>query len=178
MKALKALLPLIVCSLLLILLWRGLSLHPSEVPSPLVNQKLPEFTASDLLNPSKIASNQDFYSHVTLVNVWASWCYICAEEHAFLMELAKEHDIFIYGLNYKDTAADAKKWLDEKGNPYRVIAFDPEGKTGMEWGVYGAPETFLIDKKGMVRYKVIGALTREMWENKLKSLMLEMESEK
>lgn len=163
--------------LVIIFLWRGLSLHPSEVPSPLINKTIPAFELPTLHYPSKLISNKDFIGHITLLNVWATWCVACAEEHRFLLELAKNEYLTIYGLDYKDNALDALKWLKENGNPYKMVAFDKDGEVAIDWGVYGTPETFLVDKKGIIRYKQIGPITPEVWEQNLKPIVQQIRNE-
>lgn len=168
--------PLIIFAIIVMVLWRGLSLHPNQVPSPLVNKAAPPFQLPTLF-AAKQATQKDFLGKVTLFNVWASWCYACAEEHEFILHLAKDEHVNFYGLNYKDDPETAKKWLQENGNPYQVVAVDHAGIAAIDWGVYGAPETFIIDKKGIIRYKHIGPITAEAWEQKLKPLLVKLEQE-
>ena len=175
-KHLKLILPLSLFLCIVVFLWRGLSLEPSLVPSPLIDKPIPEFKLPTLFDSEEETSNDDLIGRVSLVNVWATWCYACIEEHGFLLRLANTQDIMIYGLNYKDAIA-AKKWLDERGNPYNQIAFDQKGQTAIDWGVYGTPETFIIDKKGIIRYKHIGPITSEVWENKLNPLVQQLRNE-
>lgn len=176
-KHLKLILPLSLFLCIVVFLWRGLSLEPSLVPSPLIDKPIPEFKLPTLFDSEEETSNDDLIGRVSLVNVWATWCYACIEEHGFLLRLANTQDIMIYGLNYKDDAIAAKKWLDERGNPYNQIAFDQKGQTAIDWGVYGTPETFIIDKKGIIRYKHIGPITSEVWENKLNPLVQQLRNE-
>jgi len=173
----RFLLPLIVFTLIIAILWRGLALHPSQIPSPLLNKPAPSFQLPTLSNPKKTTSNKDFMGHITLMNVWASWCFACAEEHELLLQLAKNQGITLYGLNYKDDVLAAKKWLKEHGNPYQTVAVDETGNAAIDWGVYGTPETFIIDKKGIIRYKQIGAITPEIWEQNLKPLIQQLRNE-
>jgi cytochrome c biogenesis protein CcmG/thiol:disulfide interchange protein DsbE len=175
-KQLRFALPLIIFLFIFILLWRGLALHPNLVPSPLIGKPTPAFELPQLLS-TKPTSNKDFLGHTTLLNVWATWCSTCAEEHATLLELAENEHIILYGLDYKDDANAAKKWLKENGNPYQLVAFDKMGDVAIDWGVYGTPETFIIDKKGIVRYKQIGAITAEKWEQEIKPLMQKLDAE-
>jgi cytochrome c biogenesis protein CcmG/thiol:disulfide interchange protein DsbE len=164
---LRFILPLLLFLSVIIILWRSLSLHPNEIPSPLINKPTPTFTLPTLgLHPRTI-DNKEFSAHISVVNVWATWCYACAAEHAFLFTLAKNPDFILYGLNYKDDSEAARKWLQERGNPYQKVLVDVSGDTSIDWGVYGAPETFIIDKKGIIRYKQIGPLTPEVWEEKM-----------
>jgi cytochrome c biogenesis protein CcmG/thiol:disulfide interchange protein DsbE len=158
--------PFIVFLLIACVLWRGLKLHPGQIPSPLLNKAAPAFELMDLLTGTKVGTQQ-FQGHVSLFNVWATWCYACAQEHELLVALARSNDFVLYGLDYKDDAAKAKMWLREHGNPYQSIAFDKSGDVAIDWGVYGSPETFLIDKHGIVRYKQIGPITEDVWEQEL-----------
>jgi len=130
---------------------------PREVPTPLIGKPAPVFDLPLLLQQGNI-TEQDLKGHVTLVNVWASWCFACRQEHEVVKFLARQ-GVRVIGLNYKDQGPDAKQWLDQLGNPYQKIAVDLEGRTGIDWGVYGAPETFLVDQQGIIRHKVIGPLT-------------------
>lgn len=169
-------LPLLVFFVIAIILWRGLGLHPNQVPSPLINKAVPTFSLATLID-GKLTSNKDFAGKITLVNVWATWCYACAQEHPFLLELSQRSDITLYGLDYKDDKTVAKKWLKQHGNPYKIIAVDQDGTAAIDWGVYGTPETFIVDKKGIIRYKHIGPLTQDVWEQKLKPLIDKIRSE-
>lgn len=167
---LRYILPLLIFICIAIILWRGLGLNPTQIPSPLIGKPAPSFTLPNLLN-NKLTSDKDFQGHVTLVNVWATWCFACAEEHAFLVELAKDPDVRLFGLNYKDDTEAAKKWLKQYGNPYRIVAADKTGNVSINWGVYGAPETFVVDKHGIIRLKYTGPLTPAAWEQTLKPLI-------
>ena len=149
--------PLIAFAVLVVLLAIGLTLNPRLVPSPLIGKPAPEFELPLLLKDGSF-SNKDLIGHVTLVNVWASWCFACRQEHETVKHLSR-NGVRIIGLNYKDESDDAKQWLAKLGNPYQSIAVDYDGRIGIDWGVYGAPETFLIDKKGIIRHKVIGPLS-------------------
>lgn len=168
---LKYLLPLGLFVGLLILLGVGLTLNPREVPSPLIGKPAPEFALPSLDNPSQTISPEIFKGKVSLFNVWASWCVACRQEHPFLLELARREGVEIYGLDYKDSREAGLNWLTKLGNPYRVSAFDADGKVGIDWGVYGVPETFVIDQKGVIRYKHIGPITPQDWEQKLAPLI-------
>ncbi|EKD54021.1 MAG: Periplasmic protein thiol/disulfide oxidoreductase DsbE [uncultured bacterium] len=170
-------LPLILFAGIVLLLWHGLKLQPNQIPSPLINQAAPTFQLPTLLGARKITSSQDLRGHVTLVNVFASWCAACAEEQPFLLQLAKNEHVFFYGLNYKDDELSAKKWLRQYGNPYQIIAVDTMGKEAIDWGVYGTPETFVLDKKGVIRYKQIGVLDQETWEKKIFPLLKQLRNE-
>lgn len=142
---------------MVVLLAIGLTLNPRLVPSPLIGKPAPEFELPLLLKEGSF-SNKDLKGQVTLVNVWASWCFACRQEHEVVKNLAR-NGVRVVGLNYKDEPADAKNWLSRLGNPYEVVAVDYDGRISIDWGVYGAPETFLIDPDGIIRHKVIGPLS-------------------
>jgi cytochrome c biogenesis protein CcmG/thiol:disulfide interchange protein DsbE len=161
------LVPLALFIGLVIFLFVGLSRDPHEVPSPLINKPAPSFQLPQLSEPAKTISAQDMRGKVWLVNFWGTWCIACREEHPMLVEYARTGLIPIYGVDYKDDRAVAKRWLEEFGNPYADVAFDAEGRTSIDYGVYGAPETFLIDKNGVIRFKQIGPLTPEVWEKQI-----------
>ncbi len=154
---LKRFAPLIIFIALVALLFIGLSLNPRLVPSPLIGKAAPEFELP-LLNQAASFSEQDLKGQVTLLNVWASWCFACRQEHEVVKYLSKQGVRFI-GFNYKDEPEDARQWLMRLGNPYQAIVSDLDGRVGIDWGVYGAPETFLLDKQGIIRHKVIGPLS-------------------
>jgi cytochrome c biogenesis protein CcmG/thiol:disulfide interchange protein DsbE len=154
---LKRFMPLIIFGAMVVLLAIGLTLNPRLVPSPLIDKPAPVFELPLLFKEGSF-SNEDLLGHVTLVNVWASWCFACRQEHEVVKNLARS-GVRIIGLNYKDEPADAKNWLARLGNPYQVVAVDYDGRIAIDWGVYGAPETFLIDKQGIIRHKVIGPLS-------------------
>ncbi len=168
-STLKRFLPLIIFIALATLLAIGLTLDPRKLPSPLIGKPAPEFELPLLLASGEF-SDKDLIGHVTLVNVWASWCVSCRQEHDTLKYLAR-NGARVIGLNYKDEPEDAKKWLARLGNPYQVVMTDYDGQVGIEWGVYATPETFLIDKYGVVRHKVVGPLTNR---DKLTDLMAAM----
>ncbi|MEJ2107811.1 MAG: DsbE family thiol:disulfide interchange protein [Acidiferrobacteraceae bacterium] len=132
---------------------------PRTVPSPLIGKPVPAFKLTRLDAPGKTITPQDLYGRVYLLNVWASWCVACREEHPVLMEISRSHLVPLIGLNYKDQDADARAVLKQRGNPYEMILRDPNGRAGINLGVYGVPETFLIDGKGVIRYKFIGPIT-------------------
>jgi cytochrome c biogenesis protein CcmG/thiol:disulfide interchange protein DsbE len=142
---------------------RGLWLNPGYIPSPLIGKQAPAFKLPSLMDPGKTVSSEDMKGHVSLLNVWGTWCVECRREHAFLVELARTSGIPIYGLNLRDQRADALDWLSTLGDPYTETGFDPNGDAALDWGVYGAPETFLIGRDGTVLYKHISILTPEVW---------------
>ncbi len=176
-KPLRYTLPLLLFIVILLLLWRGLYLKPRDVPSPLINKPAPEFVLPNLLDATKQVSNQDFLNQVTLFNVWASWCVACAEEHANLVTIANQHKVQIIGLNYKDKRDHAQLVLKNHGNPYSKVAIDKAGDVAIDWGVYGAPETFIIDKKGIIRYKQLGPISMDDWNDTLLPLINKLNSE-
>lgn len=168
--------PLIVFFMLSFFLWRGLSLDPHHLPSVQIGKPLPQFNLPQLQKPELVFSSKQLPHQVFLLNVWASWCQACVEEQVFLLQLARA-GVPIYGLNYKDKAEDAIFWLAQWGNPYQAIAQDSEGKVAIDLGVYGAPETFVIDKKGIIRYRHVGVLDEEIWAKELSPLMKQLEQE-
>ncbi len=170
----KFLIPIGVFIVLAILLVRGLYLDPHKIPSPLIGKPLPAFHLPALENPQKIIGNDDLRNRVVVINVWASWCVTCKQEHAVLMELAQRKLVPIIGLNYKDARPDAMSVLKNEGNPYEISLMDNDGRTGIDWGVYGVPETFIVDKLGVIRYKYIGAITEADMEQKLLPLIKDL----
>ena len=159
---------------LLLLLAAGLTLNPREVPSPLVGKAAPPFELPLLSEPGKSFASKDRLGSVWLLNVWASWCVSCRDEHPVLLELAKSGVVPVYGLNYKDKREDGLRWLAAYGDPYRLSVVDAEGRIGIDYGVYGVPETYVIDRKGVIRYKHIGPLTPETAREKLRPLVKEL----
>ena len=158
MKSMRFILPLLIFAALMALLFMGLGQDPKEVPSPLVGKPTPAFTAQQLHVPEKQFSASDMKGRVWMLNVWASWCFSCRAEHELVTRMSREHGIIVVGLNYKDEPADAKAWLRQFGNPYVTSVMDREGDVGIEYGVYGVPESFIIDKAGVIRRKVIGPI--------------------
>lgn len=153
----------------------GLGLKPREVPSPLINKPAPAFNLPQLHDPSKQFSNKEMLGQVWLLNVWASWCVSCRQEHPILMNLARQNIVPIYGLDYKDKPENGLGWLSNGGNPYVLSASDMEGRVGIDYGVYGVPETYVIDKQGVIRYKEIGPVTEENLKNKILPLVAELQ---
>ncbi|RFC32091.1 MAG: cytochrome c biogenesis protein CcmG, thiol:disulfide interchange protein DsbE [Candidatus Nitrotoga sp. MKT] len=170
----RFLLPLGAFIVLVIFLWIGLTLNPREVPSPLINKIAPTFRLPQLHDAAKTIGPEDLRGKVWLLNVWASWCVTCRQEHPLLVELERQKLVPIYGLNYKDNRDDGLALLKNSGDPYTLSAYDREGNVGIDWGVYGVPETFVIDKSGLIRHKFIGALTPELIQNKLIPLVKEL----
>ncbi|MGE0082413.1 MAG: DsbE family thiol:disulfide interchange protein [Thiohalomonadaceae bacterium] len=164
----------VVFTLLVGLFWVGLGLNPRELPSPLIGKPAPAFRVPELFDPAREISNTDLKDKVTLVNVWASWCSSCRSEHRHLLTLRRQ-GVRLVGLNYKDERAAAFGYLNAGGNPYEVIGFDESGAAGIEWGVYGTPETFVIDRQGVVRYKHVGPLNEVVIRDTLLPLIAELE---
>jgi cytochrome c biogenesis protein CcmG/thiol:disulfide interchange protein DsbE len=173
----RFLLPLGVFLVLLGFLFVGLKLNPREVPSPLIGKAVPEFTLPQLHEPEQGFSPQSMRGRVWLLNVWASWCVSCRDEHPLLVEFAKSHPVAIVGLNYKDKPDAAQAWLAQLGNPYTLSVSDMEGRVGIDFGVYGVPETFVIDKQGIIRYKQIGPVTDEALRDRILPLVKELDQE-
>ena len=177
MKYLKFLLPLAIFLVLVGFLMRGLSLDPREVPSPLINKPAPAFALAGLEKPDTTFKRDDMLGRVWLLNVFASWCVACREEHPLLVEFSRMKMLPIYGLNYKDERIAGMKWLASFGNPYDASLYDHDGRVGIDYGVYGVPESFLIDAKGVIRYKQIGPFTPEAIQTKLIPLVQQLKKE-
>lgn len=175
MKSLRLLIPLAVFVVLVVFLWVGLSRDPREVPSPLIGKPAPVFTLPQLHEPGAKLSTADMKGQVWLLNVWASWCVSCRVEHPLLVELAKANVVPVIGLNYKDRNELGKAWLAQNGDPYKLSIVDADGRVGIDWGVYGVPETFVIDKNGVIRYKQIGPITSEALQQKILPLIRELQ---
>lgn len=173
----RFLIPLIVFLLMSIFLAIGLTRDPHEVPSPLLGKPAPAFTLNRLDQPQQQFGSEQFKGQVSLLNVWASWCNACRQEHKTLLSLAARNSVPLYGLNYKDEREAGLGWLQRLGNPYLLSVSDLDGKVGMNWGVYGVPETFVIDKKGIIRYKQIGPVTEEVLEGVLLPLIRQLQAE-
>ena len=166
--------PLVLFLVLAGFLAFGLKLDPREVPSPLINKPAPAFKASLLQQPERQIQTADLAGKVWILNVWASWCGACRDEHPLLVEFARKKVVPIYGLNYKDQRADGLGWLQQWGNPYTDSLFDPDGRIGIDYGVYGVPETFVIDRQGVIRYKHIGPITPEALRDKIEPLVRQL----
>ena len=171
----RALLPLAVFLVLALFLYLGLSLNPREVPSPLIDRPAPEFELQRLHNPNLSFSTQEMKGKVWLLNVWASWCVSCRVEHPLLVELSRQNIVPIIGLDYKDRRNDALGWLDDLGDPYLFSVMDSDGRVGMDYGVYGVPETYVIDKQGVIRYKQIGPVSPASLQNTILPLVKELQ---
>ena len=151
MRYFRYLIPLAAFLVLTGFLMKGLWLDPHLVPSPLIDKPAPGFRLTQVADPAKVVTREDMLGKVWLLNVWSSWCVSCREEHPVLVDFSRTGIVPIYGLDYKDTREDALKWLDRLGNPYQASLFDPEGRTGIDYGVYGVPETYVIDRNGIMR---------------------------
>ena len=154
----------------------GLKLDPREVPSPFIDKPAPALELPTLFDNSKTISISDLKGKPWILNVWASWCVACRQEHQIFVSYSRSKRVPLVGLNYKDAANDAKAWLQELGNPYDIIAFDLQGSAGIEWGVYGVPETFVIDAEGIVRYKHIGPVSPSTMKNTIIPLLQSLQS--
>jgi cytochrome c biogenesis protein CcmG/thiol:disulfide interchange protein DsbE len=174
---LKYIIPLILFVILAAFLAIGLKLKPSEIPSPFIDKPAPAFFAPKLDAPDEKLATVDLKGKVWLFNVWASWCASCRAEHPVLNQLAQEKAAVIVGLNYKDDPNDAKNWLAQLGNPYTVSIMDRDGRIGIDWGVYGVPETFVVDKKGIIRHKHTGPVTPEDIQKTLLPLIAKLQTE-
>jgi cytochrome c biogenesis protein CcmG/thiol:disulfide interchange protein DsbE len=174
---LKYIIPLVLFIILAVFLALGLNLNPREIPSPLLGKPAPAFSAPKLDEPSKLLSQSDLKGQVWLFNVWASWCASCRSEHPILIQLAQKKAVVIIGLNYKDEPEAAKRWLAQLGNPYDVSIMDQDGRIGIDWGVYGVPETFVIDKQGVIRYKHTGPVTSDDVQKTFLPLIAQLQAE-
>ncbi len=178
----RALLPLIVFMILVVFLGIGLTKDPRKLPSTFIGKAAPDFTLPLLHAQNKTFSPKSMLGKVWILNIWASWCVSCRAEHHVLNEMIQRHDVTLLGLNYKDQIVDARRWLKQYGDPYKLSVSDVEGLGGIEWGVYGVPETFIIDKNGIVRFKHTGPVTRSNVEEEIipliKNLNLENYREK
>ena len=159
----KKIVPLLVFLVICIFLFLSLNSNPDKLPSPLVGKKLPAIEGVDFYSNENIKLNDLMGDQLALINVWASWCVTCRKEHQVIMEIAKNNNLKLIGINYKDSRSDGEKYLEVMGNPFDEIIFDPQGKIGMDLGVYATPETFLISSDGLIIHKHIGEITKEVW---------------
>lgn len=166
--------PLAIFIVLVVFLAIGLGHDPHEVPSPLINKPAPAFQLPQLHDPTRTFSAQEMRGKVWLLNVWASWCVSCREEHPFLIEYTRSGAVPIYGLNYKDKREDALSWLGDLGDPYMLSVSDTDGRVAIDYGVYGAPETYLIDRNGIIRFKQIGPITPDVWQKTILPLVKDL----
>ncbi len=172
----RFILPFVIFVVLAAFLYVGLGRKPSEVPSPLIGKPAPAFVLPLLHDANKKFSPQDMKGQVWLLNVWASWCGACQDEHPVLMELARQNLVPVYGLDYKDKREDGEAWLSRGGDPYTSIVFDADGKVGFDYGVYGVPETYVIDKQGVIQYKLIGPVTPQNLRETILPLVKELQA--
>ncbi|MGV8711085.1 MAG: DsbE family thiol:disulfide interchange protein [Nitrosomonas sp.] len=173
----RYLLPLVGFMILAAFLLVGLTLNPRQVPSPLIDKPAPAFELNQLHDSEKMMTSGDNLGKVWLLNVWASWCVACRDEHPLLVQLANSGVVPIYGLNYKDERTTAIQWLKRFGDPYTISIVDPDGKVGIDYGVYGVPETYVIDKKGIIRHKQIGPVTVDSLQKTILPLILELQKQ-
>ncbi|MGD9660609.1 MAG: DsbE family thiol:disulfide interchange protein [Porticoccaceae bacterium] len=164
MKNIKLFIPLVIFVGLALFLLKGLERDPNALPSALIGEPVPAFSLPDLHSPNAPISEDIFKGHVSLLNVWATWCPSCRVEHPFLVALAEKEAVRIIGMDYKDEDEAARRWLESLGNPYAVTFTDQEGKLGIDLGVFGAPETYLIDKQGIIRAKHVGVVNEQVWQ--------------
>jgi len=176
MKA-RFLIPLGIFLVLVVFLGIGLTKDPRNVPSVLINTQAPDFVLSDLFDADKQVVSADMRGKVWLLNVWGTWCPECWREHEFLNYLAKSEGVKIIGIDWRDDRTEAQGFLNTRGNPFLAVGFDPESQAIMDWGVYGAPETFVIDKQGIIRWKHTGGLNATLWREELKPLLNKLEAE-
>jgi cytochrome c biogenesis protein CcmG/thiol:disulfide interchange protein DsbE len=161
----RFLVPLVAFALLVVVLAIGIRRSPEKgvVASPLIGRPAPQFSLPDLGNPGRLVRSGDLKGRWYLFNVWGTWCFECRAEHETLLEVQRAAVVPLVGLDWKDDDAEARSWLTQLGNPYEAVAVDHSGRTAIDWGVYGAPETFLVDPDGIVVYKLVGPLTHEVW---------------
>ena len=174
MRSLRFLIPLIVLLGLVGFLGAGLKLNPKEVPSPLIDKPAPVFRLARLDRADVTLGSPDLLGKVWMLNVWASWCVACRQEHPLLLAFSRQTQLPIYGLNYKDDRVAGLRWLANYGDPYVASLFDAEGRVGIDFGVYGVPETFLIDQQGVIRFKHIGPLTSEVLRTRIEPLLKQL----
>lgn len=173
----RFILPLVLFLVMVGFLFVGLNLDPREVPSPLVGKPAPLFSLPRLDNPEQVFSPKDMLGKVWLLNVWASWCEACREEHPLLLSFANAGIVPIIGMDYKDTRQEAQKWLEEGGNPYQATAVDADGRVGINYGVYGVPETYVIDKNGIIAYKKTGPITMQSLDEVIVPLVKKLQAQ-
>lgn len=171
MKRVFLFIPVALAVVLGVVLFAGIGKDPNHLESALIGKPVPEFTLPDLNNPERQLDREVFRGEVSLLNVWGTWCPACRDEHDDLVWLAEEQGVRIIGLNYKDDREEALTWLDRLGNPYELTIYDPRGKLGFDLGVYGAPETYVIDGEGIVRYRHVGVVNEKVWKEDLEPLV-------
>ena len=167
----KKILPLLVFLVVGVFLFLSLNSDPNKLPSPLVGKKFPIIEGTDFYSNETVKLNDLMDNKLALVNVWASWCVTCRKEHQVIMNIAKNNNLKFIGINYKDTKSDGEEYLKVMGNPFDEIVFDPNGEIGMELGVYATPETFLINREGLIIHKHVGEITKEIWNENFLTLI-------
>lgn len=176
MNRLKLFIPLAIFAVLAVLFWRGLSLDPTAMPSSRVGDPMPAFNLPTVRDANAAVTQDTLKGEVSLVNVWATWCAACRIEHPFLVRLA-EQGMPIYGVNYKDDVEEAKRWLAELHDPYRLSVVDQDGRLGVDLGVFGAPETYVVDKQGVIRHRHVGIVDQRVWDEELGPLVERLKAE-
>lgn len=169
--------PLLIFGVIAAFLYKGMYMNPREIPSPLIGKSVPEFSLPLLEQPETQITNQDLLGKPYLLNVWATWCVSCRAEHGALVQLARTGKVDIYGLNWKDDSAKAQSWLSQLGNPYVANIFDKKGRTAIDLGVYGAPETFVVDSQGIIHHKHAGPVTPQLITETLLPMIEELKKE-
>jgi cytochrome c biogenesis protein CcmG/thiol:disulfide interchange protein DsbE len=173
----KLFIPLIVFLAMAGLFMRGLDMDPNAMPSALIDKPVPAFSLPKLADESTIVTEKSLPGEVALLNVWATWCVACRVEHPYLMKLAREEGIPIIGINYKDDSEAARRWLEKYKDPYRFTVVDGEGRLGLDLGVFGAPETYVVDASGVIRYKQVGIVDDRVWQQDIKPLLARLRSD-
>lgn len=173
MARIKLFIPLFVFLILASLFYFSLGRDSEYLPSALIGKRVPNFELAQLDQPDRLLGVGDISGQAALLNVWASWCYSCRVEHPQLQKLVEEHGVHLYGLNYKDEPAAARQWLEQFGDPYRLSISDINGSLGLDLGVSGAPETYILDAKGVVRYRHIGVITEKVWQRTIRPMLEE-----
>lgn len=175
-RGLAGYIPLAVFIVMAVFLGIGLTMNPRDIPSPLIGKPAPEFSLPPVKGRTLGLATADLKGQVSLVNVFASWCVACRDEHPLLMDLGKKGIVPIYGLNYKDKPDDAQSWLDELGDPYTRTGADISGKVAIDWGVYGVPETFVVDRNGIIAYKQIGPISPKILQETILPLIAKLQA--
>ncbi len=176
-RILQAFWPLLAFLTLVIVFAFGLTRDPNILPSEMIDRPVPAFELTELYEPERILTEDIFLGKTSLVNVFGSWCVSCVVEHPKLMEISKDQPVKMVGVDWRDTREDAKRWLEKNGNPYDVILFDGDSRFAIDLGVTGAPESFLVDKAGRIRYKHTGIITNEIWDENLRPIVMSLEAE-
>jgi cytochrome c biogenesis protein CcmG/thiol:disulfide interchange protein DsbE len=170
MSRFKLFIPLIVFVVLGLFFWKGLSLDPTHMPSALINKPMPEFQLPIVKDSDKQVTVEDMKGQPSLLNVWATWCVACKVEHPYLNKLSQQ-GVMIFGVNYKDNTESAQEWLAKLGDPYAFSVVDADGRLGIDLGVFGAPETYVLDRDGVIRYKHVGVVDERVWTETLQPIM-------